>query len=235
MQPQPSAACSFTAHDLNGFLQASAYGVNSDVFNCYFQPEVRPPRCNVCSRLIGEHPAASATGTSQVDPSPLNGTPNIANAPTLTTTPEGCDVYERVDGDVYFVLAAVFVFVGGMFFGIWPANFVKGFKYAMSGVFWALSLCFLLLPCKITIKFHRRSRRVEHSRRRLIWCVPFSTSMTFDDVHGVEAIATGLIVNKRAEYRIVLLTSQGQLVLETTTLDAAGKAEGWRRYHPRPT
>jgi hypothetical protein len=59
--------------------------------------------------------------------------------------------------------------------------------------------------------------------------------MTFDDVHGVEAIATGLIVNKRAEYRIVLLTSQGQLVLDTTTLGAAGRAEGWRQYDPCPT
>ena len=232
MQPQPSAACSFTAHDLNGFLQASAYGVNSDVFNCYFQPEVRPPRCNVCSRLIGEHPAASATGTSQADPSPLNGTP-----PTLTTTPEGCDVCERVEGWGWICIALVFGFVGLMIFAWLPANFVKGkgFKYAMSGgVLCAVSLCFLLLPCKITIKFHRRSRRVEHSRRRLIWCVASTTSMTFDDVHGVDASPTGVMVNRRAEYRIVLLTSQGQLVLETTPY-AAGRAERWRRYHPCPT
>ena len=54
--------------------------------------------------------------------------------------------------------------------------------------------------------------------------------MNFDEVHGVEASPTGVMVNRRAEHRIVLLTSQGQLLLDTTTVDAAGRAEGWRRY-----
>jgi hypothetical protein len=197
-----------------------------------------PPRCHVCSRLIGQHPAARATGTIQAVPSPLNGTSGVSpnNAPTLTTTPEGCDVYETVEGSSWFYLAAVFVFVGGMLFGVWPEDFVKGFKYAISSVFWALSLCFLLLPRKITIKFHRRTQRVEHRRcRRLIWCIPSITSMNLDDVRGVDASPTGCMVNRRVEYRIVLLTSQGQLYLDTATLDAAGKAEGWRRYDPCPT
>jgi hypothetical protein len=243
MHPEPSAACSFTAHDLTGFLQASAYGGISGVFNCYFQPGSMPPRCNVCSRRIGEHPAASAAGTIQANPSPLNGTsrlarPNNPNAPTLTTTPEGCDVYERVEGREYFSLAAVFVLVGCIFFGVipFPNPFNPTFRYGSSGVFWALSLCCLLLPCKITIKFHRHTQRVEYSRRRLIWCVASSTSMNLDGVHGVDASTTGCMVNKRAEYRIVLLTSQGQLLLETTTgyWTADGRAEGWRRYEPCP-
>jgi hypothetical protein len=194
--------------------------------------------------------------TSQDDPVP------DAIAPTLTTTPEapknleirapvrshgsavalptenleGCDVHERVEGLRWFYLAAGFAFTGGMFFFVYPARYVQGVKFAISGVFWALSLWLLLLPCKFTIKFHRRTRRVEHIRRRLIWCVPSSTSMmNLDEVHGVEALPTGRIEEWREVYRIVLLTSHGELLLFETKHFAARKAEGWRRYHPCPT
>jgi hypothetical protein len=80
-----------------------------------------------------------------------------------------------------------------------------------------MALCFLLVPPKMTIKFHRRTRRVEYSRRRVFRCFSFSTSMNFDDVHGVEITESkcDLIYSTQPPYRIMLLTSQGQLVLET--------------------
>jgi hypothetical protein len=142
---------------------------------------------------------------------------------------------ETSDWSLQVFLGSIFAGIGGLVFYMLQGvlDNVKGRVFYIIPIFlWVAAFLSCCWQSKITIKFCKSARVVEYFRRSTLFCFCcwHRSVVDYVDIRGVEMVAAGGTVNRRVLYRIMLITAQSQLELESTSIDAEGKLLGWRQY-----
>lgn len=243
--------CELTRGELDGYLRESRYGKDEAAFACYFTREhpSAPPLCIACGHRSADHPKGRDAQqqqcpmppkTQNAEPAPVATAAAAAPAVDPSNLVAGSDLDASASWNSlgFFFTAGVMVLIGVILSIVFSSVEISEFAMVGPAAAFAISIGFMMLGKKTTIRFHvGGSRRgdVDVLVQRLVtWCCPAERTVRVTDLSNVRPVQTSMRVNRSYIYEVtcdIAANEEDVLVLHSSFYsEALAESKLWAAY-----